>query len=439
MIATTSFMAVSLPVRGSARVPSPGGSCTRTVRREGLSRASFVCRECELDRRLAAGARLPVLRVVRFFRSGCRHVVRQPSEPCHLSLTSDPSGRNVAPVGSASRVRQLLVSDGARSYGGQRSRSLGSIRADDVRHRRAGAGRRTGGRRAAGAEERPHRARPPGPPAGLPGPGGTPGSRRSSGRGRRSRCGTPAAPSTGARSRTTTAPPPGRARPRSPTGCAAAARGGAGEAGLDLLVHVAVEARGVREVGLEEDVVDRDVAEQLRGRHRLEPVAWCTPAGRSTPTAAAPTRSCGRAGPRGSCGRRPRARTGTQPMPLSTDTNFRSGKRGSTPLVMRSAHCRPFFRNSSTDVYAYVAAVPCAAMRSGAERRVRCRRCRCGSGSAARASWATAHSGSQCGSPRYGRPKRCGSPVKRIAAVPGVDAALDLRRPRVDVPERRAP
>jgi hypothetical protein len=52
------------------------------------------------------------------------------------------------------------------------------------------------------------------------------------------------------------------------------------QAGLDLLLHgVAVEARGVREVGLEEDVVDGDLVEQAPGRDRLEPVAGVDLAG----------------------------------------------------------------------------------------------------------------------------------------------------------------
>src|SRR3954464_9430888 len=68
MIATTSFMAcLSLfEVRQGA---SPGDHATRTVRREGLARASFVCRECELDLRPAPNRGVPVVRLVRFFRS----------------------------------------------------------------------------------------------------------------------------------------------------------------------------------------------------------------------------------------------------------------------------------------------------------------------------------------------------------------------------------
>ena len=43
-----------------------------------------------------------------------------------------------------------------------------------------------------------------------------------------------------------------------------------------------------------------------------------------------------------------------------------------------------------------------------------------------RASCAIDHSGSQCASPRYGSPNRCGSPVNRMPRWPVVDVALDL-------------
>ena len=56
---------------------------------------------------------------------------------------------------------------------------------------------------------------------------------------------------------------------------------------------------------------------------------------------------------------------GSHPIPLSTDTNLRSGKRGSNPHVMRSQHCTPFFMNRSTAANACDAGTPCAAMRSG--------------------------------------------------------------------------
>ena len=44
---------------------------------------------------------------------------------------------------------------------------------------------------------------------------------------------------------------------------------------------------------------------------------------------------------------------GTQPIPLSTDTNFRSGNRVSTFEVIRSQHWTPFFMNKLTAAKAW--------------------------------------------------------------------------------------
>ena len=125
-------------------------------------------------------------------------------------------------------------------------------------------------------------------------------------------------------------------------------------------------------------------------------------------------------------------------MPLSTDTNFRSGKRGSTPLVMQVG--APAGRSSGTSRPTCTRRWP----------RCRARRCAPGPNDDAMsplpmwkwigspASCAIAHSGSQCASPRYGSPKRCGSPVKRMPRWPGVERSA--RPPStvcVDVPERR--
>ena len=81
---------------------------------------------------------------------------------------------------------------------------------------------------------------------------------------------------------------------------------------LDLLLHGrAVQARRMGEVGLEQDVVDRDLVEQAPAAPPSRTSSRRTPGGRSTPTGAAPTRWCGPCGPRGSCGRPPRARRGS--------------------------------------------------------------------------------------------------------------------------------
>ena len=103
---------------------------------------------------------------------------------------------------------------------------------------------------------------------------------------------------------------------------------------------------------------------------------------------------------------------------------------------MRSEHCKPFFRNSSTEAYAKVAAVPWAAMRSGPVER----RCHLAA--------ADVEVDRQARLLRD-RPQRV--PVRlaeerqpeavRLAgeedpAVAGVDVALDLLDRFVDVPER---
>ena len=87
---------------------------------------------------------------------------------------------------------------------------------------------------------------------------------------------------------------------------------------------------------------------------------------------------------------------------------------------MRSEHCTAFFKNRLTAVYAWPAGAAVVRVAIGPGRRLDAcrRRCRCGSGSGARAAWAISQSGSQWGFPITGRPYRCGSPVKRMPRAP---------------------
>ena len=112
------------------------------------------------------------------------------------------------------------------------------------------------------------------------------------------------------------------------------------------------------------------------------------------------------------------------------------GSAASTPDISRSTIWVPLSRNRFTETVAYVAPIPCARTRPGANPLMK---------SALPmwkligrpASWAADHSGSQCQSPRKGRSKYWGSPVNRIPRCPLRGAALDLGDGRVDVPERR--
>ena len=209
----------------------------------------------------------------------------------------------------------------------------------------------------------------------------------------------------------------------------------------------------MREVGLEEDAVDGQRLEHRGGRRGLEPVARVHLV-EVLRRHASPTATCARYGlPRGSCGRRPRARTGSS---RCRSRPTRTSGRGSAAAPHSSAGRRPACRSSGTSRPTCTrrwTAFPCAAMRSGVNDDAvsplpmwkwigSCASC------------ATAHSGSQCGSPRYGSPKRCGSPVKRMPRCPasmhrstsataasmsqnGVDMIVIKRRWSADAQSRR--
>ena len=105
-------------------------------------------------------------------------------------------------------------------------------------------------------------------------------------------------------------------------------------------------------------------------------------------------------------------------MPLSTDTNLQVGE-AREHATRDEVGALQAVLQEHLDRRVRVGRRRCRSARCARDRTTTSsRRSRCGSGSGAAPPAAIDHSGSQCSSPRYGSPNRCGSPVKRMPRWP---------------------